>query len=1468
VYALNKRALSQYVRRECRRRLRLDLYKGTDARDAAGAPDRDAGRPGLALLVAQGREFERQKFQELVDAFPGRVVHGPRSAHVPGEEMAFGHLALADVLDAAGPDTFLIEAQYVVPSSFMDTHGLADLRDGALGRAATLELAQVRPDILHVVGPTGAPREAISREGLLVALDPADGRLGLRIIDVKLGGEPSPSHFAELAYYGMTLAAWLEETGRAGRFVVLKDAAIWPGKHEASDLRRIEAEDKARGVGSPDLPRYLQAWERDLETIPAEVVLGRTRRFLAVDLREVLLEPRWQALPFHVDTSCSGCDYLGYDWKKGSENRPETDGPPAPPRRKDDRSLYCWQDAKVSDHLSLVTGLPRGACGKLREGGATDIRHLAALRPENRIFEGHQRLRAGRSLFQARSDTLSGEGQATIPLRVGTSAVLPRRSDVSIALSVDYDVGSGLTFAIGYKIMTRLPTELVHGDDDGTWFKSRRVYSRPRVMLVDSKSLDVERDALVDTMGRLVADMRAAGRQVTQAYADLGKPDHRSTGQVYLWDRLNYEHLRRVMGRHLLALLRAPDAADRDAPAPMAWFFPPETVIEDPDFTSKNSPVTIVGDTVHALLAANVPHHYSLLNVANAYHPSWYKPREDGGPHFRMPGLFVDPLSDQLPSERGHEIWNKRSPFRSSNWQEYRETLAKSVNTRLDALLAVTDRLVEDLGRSLSANAPRVEDVLGSTRLLGAMSWDSETLYQHARLMAAAATLENELLMAMPPHQREAAFESVRLTAKLTDADRMAALQAMERADLDGDPDVLVFRISERSAQASVKAGEFNLTLMPEDMLDIQHMKVAGLKARHPALQRLLGPPENSDYRTGVREACKVAVAAFDRVGQTIALKLDGIFIPSLVRAGVFNLDVDGATRFAIVDPLVVDYFVRWRLRPALRGIATPPLSQSRPLFRDTALTRLRMRRGPRLTGSVPAERFIWDADNLAAEGTGMDPAPILAAVAASGCDLTPRQADAVASSVAHRLALLWGPPGTGKSATAAALLLGRLWEARRSGKAVRIAITGPTWVAIDTVAKRVPGLLRELGMFDDVLVARLASTPPTPDSVAPELMDHVVETRGAALAGIVDRLSDPTRSTVVAATAHQLGRLCDEDAPLRPFFDLMLVDEASQMSVAHAVVAYTTLAEGASLTVVGDDLQMPPIQPVAPPEGAGHLVGSLYDFYRFYRKGEPGAAGIMPVMLDRSFRSNREIVDFVRLAGYGPELEAAFPNLRMRLVPGGHTRVGGTTPTAVAVNRLLDLAMDPERPLIALVHSDEFSSQRNDPEAGLVASLVCALRGRLLPAAGDEPLDPVAFYRHGIGIVTPHRAQQAAVIERLLTVAQSRAEREALMAAVDTVERFQGQEKTAMIASFGLGDVDQISAEEEFLYSLNRFNVIASRAKTKLIVLMSRKLVDYLPRDPDTLRKSRLVKHFADGHLPSIGRVSLRGLGECEIRG
>ena len=135
------------------------------------------------------------------------------------------------------------------------------------------------------------------------------------------------------------------------------------------------------------------------------------------------------------------------------------------------------------------------------------------------------------------------------------------------------------------------------------------------------------------------------------------------------------------------------------------------------------------------------------------------------------------------------------------------------------------------------------------------------------------------------------------------------------------------------------------------------------------------------------------------------------------------------------------------------------------------------------------------------------------------------------------------------------------------------------------------------------------------------------------------------------------------------------------------------------------------------------------------------------------------------------------------------------------------------------------------------------------------------------MGIVTPHRAQQSAVFELLDRALPPEFDRELLFSSIDTVERFQGQEKKVVLASFGLGDADQIASEEEFLYSLNRFNVTVSRARSKFVAVLSRPLVDYLPRDREVLEESRLLKHFVDGHLSTGHEIELPGLGICMVK-
>lgn len=246
--------------------------------------------------------------------------------------------------------------------------------------------------------------------------------------------------------------------------------------------------------------------------------------------------------------------------------------------------------------------------------------------------------------------------------------------------------------------------------------------------------------------------------------------------------------------------------------------------------------------------------------------------------------------------------------------------------------------------------------------------------------------------------------------------------------------------------------------------------------------------------------------------------------------------------------------------------------------------------------------------------------------------------------------------------------------------------------------------------------------------------------------------------------------------------------------------------------------------------------------------------------------------MEFVREAGYGEDLEASPANadLRIHTTTAYPAAVPAEWPGRIQWSIHYQDILSADHPLTAVVHNDRYSSQRNEEEADLVAALVVSLYTAglsNLSAANALPYTPKEFFTYGLGIVTPHRAQQAAVFERLASIMPPEINRDAIFSSIDTVERFQGQEKAVMIASFGLGDADQIAAEERFLYSLNRFNVAASRAQAKFIAIVSRQLVDHLPRDRRALEESRLLKHFVDGFLANTRIIPLPGFGDCELR-
>jgi hypothetical protein len=889
-------------------------------------------------------------------------------------------------------------------------------------------------------------------------------------------------------------------------------------------------------------------------------VLDRVARFLAVDLREVLAVAEWRELPWHVDHRCGGCDYLGYRWSKHDEDEAE---------RIDNPDWdYCWPTAERDGHLSRIKGLSEGACGKLRIRGIHAVAAVSALGPGNPVFEEHQALRAARTVLRDRAEVLSGDLPPRIPSRAGTSAILPKFADIRVAVSADFDVGSGLTFAFGYNMTYGVPTSTGGGGS------TRRFQRHVRSLLVEEKSLHAEGEIFHTWLSHLIGEIQEAVQAVSAGKQSLEWSHTKATIQFFVWDRLTFDHLCRLMSRHLLRV-QGPVRIPGIDTSLMSWLFPGDTLLEDPDYTGRRSPMTIVADAINVLLAAPIPHHYSLFEVANSYFPDW-QVRADGTRwEFRVNRFYRDPLSDQIPSERGHEIWNRRSPFARGDYQAHRQTVRDVVLSKLSAMLTVVERLTEDLKDQLTAQAPTVDSILNLCKRLDTVPEDGQILYQHARLMAAAQQLDVDLVMAMPPHEREARFRSVRVDASFTGAQRDAELRRQGFTSLLDQPDVFVFQISHRSREAKIKEGDYMWSLMPEDAQDrMQEWTVYKFKNEYPAIAESQ-PLEHRDRHIRLREKLNVEIIRFDRSRLVLVVCVSKLFRQA-VECGIFDLSFNAQQRrFGVVDPLAIDYFTRPKLKPTLEVIRTPPLALARPLFPNPGIARVTRSRRPRSSPSVPAERFIWDADTLSCEATGRPAAPVLEELSRIRPFLKDRQRDAIAHAITSRLAVWWGPPGTGKSETAAALIAGLVWQARSQGRGIRIGITGPTWLAIDNVTGKLPETFAQQEWANSAVVARLASRAPAPGGMDERLHPHLATAGSAEFQALEDRLRDSGQITIVGGTADQMFKICG--GGLAPCFDILLIDEASQMDVAHAVVAFIKLADKASVVIEGNNLQMPP---------------------------------------------------------------------------------------------------------------------------------------------------------------------------------------------------------------------------------------------------------------------------------------------------
>lgn len=303
-------------------------------------------------------------------------------------------------------------------------------------------------------------------------------------------------------------------------------------------------------------------------------------------------------------------------------------------------------------------------------------------------------------------------------------------------------------------------------------------------------------------------------------------------------------------------------------------------------------------------------------------------------------------------------------------------------------------------------------------------------------------------------------------------------------------------------------------------------------------------------------------------------------------------------------------------------------------------------------------------------------------------------------------------------------------------------------------------------------------------------------------------------------------------------------------MSAPEALMAAMPVKPDAPIVVVGDHRQMQPIRK----HDWEHEPRQTFRQYKVYRSvfdwlRHTDSPGVRRVQLSESFRLHEEMAEFLRQEIYAQDGIDFRSRGRAVLRPGA------------CLDPFVDAVLDPAYPIVVVIHDEVSSRVVNAVEKQLVLPLVAELLTRKYDL------------REGIGIVVPHRAQRTLLQEALrdLTAADPDLQAEAA-AAVDTVERFQGGEREAILISATESDPAYLLTTGEFLYDPTRLTVALSRARRKLILIAAQTVFDLFSPDDEVFANALLWKNLIrrtctdelfKGHVPgAAGMVEVRVVG------
>lgn len=486
----------------------------------------------------------------------------------------------------------------------------------------------------------------------------------------------------------------------------------------------------------------------------------------------------------------------------------------------------------------------------------------------------------------------------------------------------------------------------------------------------------------------------------------------------------------------------------------------------------------------------------------------------------------------------------------------------------------------------------------------------------------------------------------------------------------------------------------------------------------------------------------------------------------------------------------------------------------------------------------------------------------------------TPSQEDALRHICSNRISLIQGPPGTGKTDFIARSVISffRYFKLQRHDEPVRILLTSNSHLAINNMINKIFEMTSMLSDNEDILFIRnilykFGSINNDNDGLSIDT-EHQIADNDDVLENLRNISNDT--DVIIGITSWQCNKYGvrwadDNRRRLLDGFDMVIIDEASQLSVSNAMMALGLVKTDGRAVIVGDDEQLDTI--VADNyrllSGQLDVFHSVFEYYRdYYDSRYPGSFQVC--QLHENFRMNEALLKYSAKMIYGNNYTSYNEEIARRVLMlddqynnnqnyvgiencvDDHAEENNTEDnrSANGLDSLVARMIEPEYPLVVCYLKAGNVEDQLLMEKVLVRKIAASLCRNMRYEDENGVINsynsPELFFGgRGISvtpalcIVVPHNNYKEklrdAICSEFSTIEGFNNYvnlKNRIM--VDTVDKLQGQEREAVIVSYGVADPDMINREAEFIFKRNRLNVALTRARRKMIVFLPDNFAEY----------------------------------------